>query len=386
VLAIYPRHLKPCEAKLKAKGFTSKELRTWKRCGCPLWIIGNDPRGSYHRHSLDTTSWEVAEGLKRNIELGIVERPKMEIAAAVQKWKDVLLAAKRKERTVSQVHGAMGASLITWAQHAGISSIGELTLDHMNEWVKTWEYKSTTHRSRIDLARQFFRFCVANKWTDENPATALIKPPEDQEPTLPFTAEEESAIFDAALRFGERQHFDGLWSSHPETARALLLVMRWTGLRASDSILFEPRRIKRTRIDGIEVPVYETYQMKTNEWVLCPLAPAIADAISAAPRFSDARAFIPPGDWGYKTDPRSVTNGFYSTYLCPLSVLSKVPNIHAHRFRDTFAVRLLDAGKSLEIVQALLGHRSIKTTSDHYAPWVKSRQEALIREVMTTWH
>ena len=119
---------------------------------------------------------------------------------------------------------------------------------------------------------------------------------------------------------------------------------------------------------------------------MCPLPPEVVAAVQSAPRLSEAGAFIPTEDSGYKTDPRSVANSFYGTYLCPLSTLSGVPNIHAHRFRDTFAVRLLEAGKPLEIVQMLLGHSSIKTTEQHYSPWVKSRQEMLVREVMALWH
>lgn len=296
MLSIYPRHLAPCESKLKAKGLSAAERRVWKRCGCPLWIIGNDPRGEYHRESLHTTSWEVAESLKRNLELGIEAKPKIPVGVALQKWKDALLAAKRKERTVAQVHGAMASSLETWTQHVGIQHISELTIDHLNAWIKTWDYASTTHRSRIDLARQFFRFAIAHKWISENPATSLIKPKEDFEPTLPFTAEEEAAIFDAAARFGERRHFDGLWSAHPATALALLLIMRWTGLRASDSVMFEPRRIRTMEVDHRSVAVYDTYQMKTSEWVMCPIPPHVAETIAAAPRLSAIN-----GGWKKKT-------------------------------------------------------------------------------------
>jgi integrase/recombinase XerD len=386
MLSIYPRHLAPCEAKLRAKGMTSTERRTWKRCRCPLWIIGTDPRGEYHRRSLNTTSWEVADGLKRNLELGVQEKVEVEVGTGLQKWKDALLAAKRQDRTVGQVHGAMAASLEGWAKHVGIRYIAELDLNALNEWVQTWEYASTTHRSRIDLARQFFKFAIAHKWVTENPARGLIKPSESFEPTLPFTAEEERKIFDAATHFAERRHFDGLWSANPETGRALMLVMRWTGLRASDSILFEPRKIKTLTVDGREVAVYSTYQMKTGEYVMCPLPPKESATILIAPRLSEAHAFIPATTTGLKTDPRSVANGFYTSYLRPLSRLSGVPDVHAHRFRDTFAVRLLEQGKPLEIVQMLLGHSSILTTQKHYSPWVTSRQEMLVREVMATWH
>jgi site-specific recombinase XerD len=37
----------------------------------------------------------------------------------------------------------------------------------------------------------------------------------------------------------------------------------------------------------------------------------------------------------------------------------------------------LEKGVNLKNVSVLLGHRSIKTTEKHYAPWVLSRQIAL---------
>jgi integrase len=386
MLAVYPRHIATCESKLKAKGLSAKERRTWRRCGCPLWIIGKDPHDVYHRHTLDTTSWAVAEEKKRKIELGVPDQPLIRIEEAAEAWKNALLAAKREPRTVQQVHGAMTASLTAWSQHQGYMLLHELTPPVLDAFVRCWDYASTTHRARIDLMRSFFKFCMARKWITENPAAVLIKPEEDLEPTLPFTVEEEARIFAAAARFHERPHFGGLWASHPETAFALLQVLRWTGLRASDSVLFEPRDLDCQTFDGREVAVYRTYQTKTGEHVLCPIPPEIAASIKSAPRLSAAHAFIPPADGKWNTDARSVSNGFYTNYLCPLGVLAEVKEVRAHRFRDTFAVRLLEQGKPLEIVSMLLGHRSIRTTEKHYAPWVRSRAEMLIREVVSTWH
>ena len=60
-------------------------------------------------------------------------------------------------------------------------------------------------------------------------------------------------------------------------------------------------------------------------------------------------------------------------------------NAHPHRFRDTFAVRLLQAGVPLQDVSILLGHTSIKVTEKHYAPWVKERQIRLEELVQRTW-
>lgn len=64
---------------------------------------------------------------------------------------------------------------------------------------------------------------------------------------------------------------------------------------------------------------------------------------------------------------------------------AQISDGHIHRFRDTFAVKLLEKGVSLETVSILLGHLSISITQKHYRPWVRSLQEKLEREVALTW-
>jgi integrase len=54
-------------------------------------------------------------------------------------------------------------------------------------------------------------------------------------------------------------------------------------------------------------------------------------------------------------------------------------------FRDTFAVEMLLAGVPLEQVSMLLGHKSVKITEKHYAPWVKARQEQMEQNVRKAW-
>jgi integrase len=65
--------------------------------------------------------------------------------------------------------------------------------------------------------------------------------------------------------------------------------------------------------------------------------------------------------------------------------MAGLPDGHSHRLRDTFSVELLRKGVSIESVSRLLGHKSIRVTEKHYAPWVKIRQDRLEAEVMGTW-
>jgi len=56
-----------------------------------------------------------------------------------------------------------------------------------------------------------------------------------------------------------------------------------------------------------------------------------------------------------------------------------------HMLRDTFAIELLLKDVPIDQVALLLGHKSIKTTEKHYAPFVKARQEQLIASVQKAW-
>ncbi len=57
----------------------------------------------------------------------------------------------------------------------------------------------------------------------------------------------------------------------------------------------------------------------------------------------------------------------------------------AHRFRDTFAVELLQPGIPIERVSILLDHQSVRITEKHYSPWVRLRQEQLEADLESAW-
>src|SRR5437016_6007638 len=96
-----------------------------------------------------------------------------------------------------------------------------------------------------------------------------------------------------------------------------------------------------------------------------------------------ASAFKDVSQVGERVDASIVRS--WQTRLRKLFKLANVPNGHAHRFRDTFAVELLLAGVPIERVSVLLGHQSVRITEKHYAPWVRSRQEQLEADLARAW-
>jgi integrase len=56
--------------------------------------------------------------------------------------------------------------------------------------------------------------------------------------------------------------------------------------------------------------------------------------------------------------------------IARLGKLAGVEDAHPHRFRDTWAKTALLNGTPMRTVQLVLGHKSIRTTERHYAPFV----------------
>jgi integrase len=157
--------------------------------------------------------------------------------------------------------------------------------------------------------------------------------------------------------------------------------MRWSGLRIRDAITLE-----RSRLAGDSILLY---QAKTRTPVYVPLPPDVAETLRATPPGirSNPRYFF----WSGNGHPKSAVADWQRSYrrlfeLAALKTLDgTLKRCFPHMFRDTFAVEMLLAGVPLEQVSILLGHKSVKITEKHYAPWVKARQEQLEQNVRKAW-
>jgi site-specific recombinase XerD len=160
--------------------------------------------------------------------------------------------------------------------------------------------------------------------------------------------------------------------------RALVQLMRHTGLAVMDAVTLERSELKKTgKLHRVTSACEKT---GTHVSVLIP--EDVATELIAAAALNENKRFI-FSNTGTCKPQSAVTNWQHDLRQCFRS--AGMPNGHPHQLCDTFAVRLLEKGVPLEEVSKLLGHKSIRVTEKHYAARVQTRQKRLDELVVGTW-
>lgn len=330
--------------------------------------------GEYIRQSLDLTVWGAAQELVRGWEasgqVGVVLQGIPTVREAVDKHIADAEARNLKPESLKKVRDVVRRRLLDYCSHEGHRTLRQLDVDAVREFRNRLvrDYSPNSARKRYEYVRSFFRFCHQSGWITANPA-ALVKPPRpDQSQTLPFDTLQFAALLEAAETFNSRGKFG---KGNRQRIRAMLLLLRYSGLRISDAAVLARDRLQEDKLF--------LYTQKTGTPVWLPLPPRAVSALNQAP--SDHADYF---FWNGRCLPMSAVKIWERTFA-RLFELAKIPGGTIHRLRDTFAVELLLKGVPIEQVSVLLGHSSLKITEKHYSPWVKARQELLEKSVRLAW-
>jgi len=260
-------------------------------------------------------------------------------------------------------------SLQEFARDRGLRFLPELDLPSLRKFRASCANENFSAQKKLESLRTFFRFAQANGWITENAAAKLERQTVRRPQVLPYTRDEMVSILAACNRYTDNYGRTG--QENARRLRALVLLLRYSGLRISDAVGLE-----RERIAGGKLLLYTA---KTGTLVSCPLHNVVTEALDAVLGTNEKYFF-----WSGESKLKSAVS-VWQEALARLFRLAKVRAGHAHRFRHTFAVELLLAGVPMERVSMLLGHSSTRITEKHYAAWVRARQEQLEADVRASW-
>lgn len=161
-----------------------------------------------------------------------------------------------------------------WCEAHQLAHLDVVRTPQLKEFRCTWECNARTARLRHERLRSFFAFCMSNGWLLANPTDGLKKPIAPRTvPTDYFNRNEFQRILDVTYQYrycGRDCH------ARAARLRALVLLMRWSGLAIKDAVTLE-----RVRLD--ERDALFLRRAKTGMPVYVPLPPAVVSALRQLP-------------------------------------------------------------------------------------------------------
>ena len=208
----------------------------------------------------------------------------------------------------------------------------------------------------VSVLRTFFYFLVNERGLNMDPC-ARFKPLKDQSakarkrpPT--YTPDELGRIFNAC----------------DEGEKAIFATLLLTGLREQELYFLTWQDLNAGTIKVTPKPK-EGFSPKDYEEPIIPIPPDLVKRL---------KNLLRPAGWIFPNAQGGRTSHLLRR-LKHIATKAKVENATLHKFRHTYATRLLESGSDIVTVQGLLGHSDIETTRQYLNPDEALKRKAVNR-------
>ena len=348
-MTLYRRHLRACRHRNKRRSHIG--------CQCPIWVDGILNGSRYHK-TLKTTAWEKALRKLAALESVGEDRTSKTITGAAAAWDDYLIAQKLRGSTLRK-YRRVKRQFSTWCASEGYMLLNQITVEVLDSYRATRKkIAASTSAKELEILRALFAFCIRRRWCVENPAKQIKAPRIPPNEVVPYTREEIASIIAACGQIGQQPY-------ERQRARAVLLLMRHTGLRISDALMLRKDQVR----DG----AVQLFTKKTGGHVLLPIPTDVQRALDCLPIPEGANYDTGYFFWSGRSEPQTLITDV-SRALKRVFDLSGVKNAHAHRYRHSLATEILGKGGTMGQVADILGI-SEHVARRHYAKWSLERRE-----------
>lgn len=378
----YRRHIKACP-------FREQKSR-YNKCQCPIWADGKpltSPR------NLNTREWTVAQSLVRDIEISGGARSSGRAAAVAN---EMTLAeasaaffadpdsAKRGPETTRK-HKTLHKQLAAFAARRRVEYLADVTPDFIASF-RTWyanEREDTrggrdgriikdsalAANKKFERLRQFFHLALRREWIVKDPTAGVKLAPVKIIKKRGFEPREMMKILHQAALDVKTARSDA--KANCLRLQAMVLFLRYSGLRISDVVGCQIDWVKKGRV--------QLTCRKNQTEIDVELPEHVIDALGKIPTESDLYFF-----WRGTHDLRHRVKD-WEAHLSGLFKRAGISGGHAHRFRHTFAISLLEQpGKTLQDVADALGD-TLAVVQRHYSGKSEAKQKRIDNAIRDTW-
>ena len=200
---------------------------------------------------------------------------------------------------------------------------------------------AATVNKELQILKRFFNYCIDMEWVEQSPFRSVkaIKK-KGSGGRYHFSDSDIKMIMESAGRFYDFYY-----------------LMLYTGIRATDAFKLKPEHF---------IGSYLHMEMnKTGDILHIPLSNDVLALLQ--PRMGNSTLFpCLKSSRQRRNVVKNIQRLFEPDFV-------RKNNINLHTFRHTYAHNMLNKGVPKEVLQTLLGHRSIKTT-EIYANWVRKEE------------